>query len=224
MSTLTAKIQLRRDTASNWATNNPILAAGEVAFTSDVFYSGTDQQRFKIGDGVQTWSQLDYVPEGGGGYTPFKLLAKNNTPITHTGTATETLLLSYNLTGEFDLNDIVNISLFNLPTGSGSKTIRLKVNTTNDLTGATTLATYTATTTSITFQRTLYFSNTLSNVRVYAPTTSYASDRVTSFAGATTTTSVTYSFSGNVWILVSVQLVTTTDTCVLNSFDITRKR
>lgn len=67
MSTLTAKIQLRRDTAVNWASNDPILAAGEVAFTSDVFYSGTDQQRFKIGDGVQTWSQLDYVPEGGGG-------------------------------------------------------------------------------------------------------------------------------------------------------------
>jgi hypothetical protein len=67
MSTLTAKIQLRRDTSANWTTNNPILAAGEVAFTSDVFYTGTDQQRFKIGDGVQTWTQLDYVPEGGGG-------------------------------------------------------------------------------------------------------------------------------------------------------------
>ena len=67
MSTLTAKIQLRRDTSANWASNNPILAAGEVAFTSDVFYTSTDQQRFKIGDGVQTWTQLDYVPEGGGG-------------------------------------------------------------------------------------------------------------------------------------------------------------
>lgn len=67
MSTLTAKIQLRRDTAANWAINNPILAAGEVAFTSDLFYTSTDQQRFKIGDGVQTWSQLDYVPEGSGG-------------------------------------------------------------------------------------------------------------------------------------------------------------
>jgi len=61
-------------------------------------------------------------------------------------------------------------------------------------------------------------------VRVYAPTTSFASDRVSSFAGATTTTSVTYTFSGNVWILVSVQLVTTTDTCILHSLDITRKR
>ena len=67
MSTLTAKIQLRRDTSANWTSNNPILSAGEVAFTSDVFYTGTDQQRFKIGDGVQTWTQLDYVPEGGGG-------------------------------------------------------------------------------------------------------------------------------------------------------------
>lgn len=65
MSTLTAKIQLRRDTSANWTSNNPILAAGEVAFTSDVFYTSTDQQRFKIGDGVQTWTQLDYVPEGG---------------------------------------------------------------------------------------------------------------------------------------------------------------
>lgn len=73
MSTLTAKIQLRRDTASNWATNNPILAAGEVAFTSDLFYTSTDQQRFKIGDGIQSWSQLDYVPEGGNTTYPEKL-------------------------------------------------------------------------------------------------------------------------------------------------------
>jgi hypothetical protein len=73
MSTLTAKIQLRRDTSANWTTNNPILLAGEVAFTSDVFYTGTDQQRFKIGDGVQTWSQLDYVPEGGASAYPENL-------------------------------------------------------------------------------------------------------------------------------------------------------
>jgi hypothetical protein len=73
MSTLTAQIQLRRDTSANWTTNNPILLAGEIAFTSDVFYTGTDQQRFKIGDGVQTWSQLDYVPEGGASAYPENL-------------------------------------------------------------------------------------------------------------------------------------------------------
>jgi hypothetical protein len=73
MSTLTAQIQLRRDTSANWTTNNTILLAGEVAFTSDVFYTGTDQQRFKIGDGVQTWLQLDYVPEGGASAYPENL-------------------------------------------------------------------------------------------------------------------------------------------------------
>ena len=73
MSTLTAQIQLRRDTAANWASNNPILAAGEIAFTSDAFYTSTDQQRFKIGDGVQNWANLDYVPEGGGSSFPENL-------------------------------------------------------------------------------------------------------------------------------------------------------
>jgi hypothetical protein len=67
MSTITAKIQLRRDTSANWTSNNPILLAGEMALSTDVLYSGTDQPRYKIGNGVDTWLNLDYVPEGGGG-------------------------------------------------------------------------------------------------------------------------------------------------------------
>ncbi len=35
MSTLTAQIQLRRDTSANWTNNNPILLAGEVAFANN---------------------------------------------------------------------------------------------------------------------------------------------------------------------------------------------
>jgi hypothetical protein len=67
MSTITAQIQLRRDTSANWTSNNPILLAGEMALSTDVLYSGTDQPRYKIGNGVDTWLNLDYVPEGGGG-------------------------------------------------------------------------------------------------------------------------------------------------------------
>lgn len=67
MSTITAQIQLRRDTSANWTSNNPILLAGEMALSTDVFYTGTDQPRYKIGNGVDTWLNLDYVPEGGGG-------------------------------------------------------------------------------------------------------------------------------------------------------------
>lgn len=46
-------IQLRRDTAANWTSANPVLAAGEAGIESDT-------NKFKIGDGTSTWSQLDY--------------------------------------------------------------------------------------------------------------------------------------------------------------------
>jgi hypothetical protein len=67
MSTITAQIQLRRDTSANWTSNNPILLAGEMALSTDVLYTGTDQPRYKIGNGIDAWLNLDYVPEGGGG-------------------------------------------------------------------------------------------------------------------------------------------------------------
>lgn len=49
----TAKIQLRRDTAANWAISGVVLAAGEPGVE-------TDTSRFKVGDGVRSWSQLPY--------------------------------------------------------------------------------------------------------------------------------------------------------------------
>jgi len=73
MSTITAQIQLRRDTSANWTSNNPILLEGEMALSTDVLYTGTDQPRYKIGNGVDTWLNLDYVPEGGTSTYPEKL-------------------------------------------------------------------------------------------------------------------------------------------------------
>lgn len=73
MSTITAQIQLRRDTSANWTANNPVLLAGELALTTDLLYTGTDQPRYKIGNGVDTWLNLDYVPEGGGSSYPENL-------------------------------------------------------------------------------------------------------------------------------------------------------
>jgi hypothetical protein len=73
MSTITAQIQLRRDTSANWTLNDPILLDGEMALSTDVLYTGTDQPRYKIGNGVDTWLNLDYVPEGGGSSYPENL-------------------------------------------------------------------------------------------------------------------------------------------------------
>ena len=45
------QIQLRRDTAADWTSNNPTLAAGEVGWESD-------SNRFKIGHGSAAWNSL----------------------------------------------------------------------------------------------------------------------------------------------------------------------
>lgn len=47
------QIQLRRGTASEWTTNNPILAQGEMGLE-------TDTGKFKVGDGVKSWTALSY--------------------------------------------------------------------------------------------------------------------------------------------------------------------
>lgn len=47
-------LQLRRDTAANWTSNNPVLAAAELGVE-------TDTLKFKIGDGTTAWTLLDYA-------------------------------------------------------------------------------------------------------------------------------------------------------------------
>lgn len=47
------QIQLRNDTAANWTTANPILAAGEFGLERST-------GQFKIGNGTSTWNALPY--------------------------------------------------------------------------------------------------------------------------------------------------------------------
>jgi len=50
---MATKIQLRRDTAADWTSNNPTMAAGEFGWESNT-------NRFKIGDGATAWNSLAY--------------------------------------------------------------------------------------------------------------------------------------------------------------------
>ena len=66
---MAVQIQLRRDTASNWTSANPTLAAGEFAIE-------TDTDKYKIGDGSTAWNSLGYsslpsnvLPLSGGAMT-----------------------------------------------------------------------------------------------------------------------------------------------------------
>lgn len=47
-------IQIRRDTAANWTSANPTLAAGEWGYE-------TDTDKLKIGDGSTAWTSLGYL-------------------------------------------------------------------------------------------------------------------------------------------------------------------
>jgi hypothetical protein len=52
-----ANIQSRRDTAANWTSTNPTLAAGE-------FGLETDTLKLKLGNGTAAWNSLAYVGSG----------------------------------------------------------------------------------------------------------------------------------------------------------------
>ena len=53
-------VQIRRDTAANWTSANPVLANGEQGYE-------TDTKKMKIGDGSTTWTSLAYFAGGSGG-------------------------------------------------------------------------------------------------------------------------------------------------------------
>lgn len=50
---MATRMQQRRGTAAQWTSADPILEAGEIGFESDT-------SKFKMGDGVNQWSDLDY--------------------------------------------------------------------------------------------------------------------------------------------------------------------
>jgi hypothetical protein len=47
-------IQIRRDTSTNWTTNNPILAQGELGLE-------TNTNKLKVGNGTSAWNSLSYL-------------------------------------------------------------------------------------------------------------------------------------------------------------------
>ena len=55
------RIQLRRDTAANWVSSNPVLRQGEIGIE-------TDTLQMKLGNGTSTWTQItgymNLVPDG----------------------------------------------------------------------------------------------------------------------------------------------------------------
>ena len=54
-----ARINMKRDTASNWEQNNPVLLNGEIIIVD----TASGEVRFKIGDGTKLYKQLPFSDE-----------------------------------------------------------------------------------------------------------------------------------------------------------------
>lgn len=71
------KIQLRRDNATNWTTNNPVLLSGEIGVEFNTAQlNSTSILRMKIGDGSSAWNSLPYMNTGS--FTPATNLVYDN--------------------------------------------------------------------------------------------------------------------------------------------------
>lgn len=69
------KIQIRHDTAANWAARNPVLGAGELG-------EDTTNMLLRAGDGVTPWATLpSYVTSAG--YTPYVDVALLGANVVH---------------------------------------------------------------------------------------------------------------------------------------------
>lgn len=92
------QIQVRRGTAAQWTSANPVLASGEQGFE-------TDTNKLKIGNGSSAWNSLSYIATGatgtvtsitagtglsGGTITSSGTVAIDSTVVTLTGTQTLT--------------------------------------------------------------------------------------------------------------------------------------
>lgn len=157
------QIQLRRDTAANWASVNPVLASGEPAFE-------TDTGKFKIGDGTTAYNSLDYI---GAGDLPDNITTQGNT---FNGA---NQLVQLDSTGKLPAVD--GSQLTNLPGGS-APTNMVTTNTDQTITGA---KTFTGNPFSIRYNgyqvfqastSTVYVGTTNSNASTYAQVNLMASE------------------------------------------------
>ena len=67
------KMQIRRDSATNWTSTNPTLSQGEMGYELNT-------GKLKIGNGVDAWINLDYFDDQNGSYNDLRDLPFSDPP------------------------------------------------------------------------------------------------------------------------------------------------
>ena len=172
-------IQLRSDTAANWASVNPILAVGETGFE-------TDTGKLKVGIGSTDWNSLIYVTDASdlAGVIPSARISGSYTGITGVGALTAGTWNASVVAGQYGGTGVANtgktITLGGNLTTSGAFTTTLTVGANTSLTlpssgtvistGNLSSITSTGTLTGLTLSGTVTLPNSVNN-QIYTSTT-----------------------------------------------------
>jgi hypothetical protein len=152
------------------------------------------------------------------GYTPFKFVQTSQTA--HTGTTAETIIATATIAGgTFNSSDVMKViwQLTRPSGGSSAATIRVRINTSNTLTGATSIAQNTLTT--FPFQGTGIRTFTLQggNLIGYPTQNAFTDFGVTNFTALNTT----YNTANTLYVFFTLTLVSSSDSVTLTLANIT---
>lgn len=151
-------------------------------------------------------------------YTPYKFIQTSQTA--HTGTLSETIVATATINGStFNTSDVMKV-LYGLNKGATTSgaTLRLKINTSNTLTGATTIATFNVTgTASDTILKRNFMLNGGNLYGLNFTSTAFVNDEANN---ATTYGSTAYNTANTLYLFFTIQLTASADSVTPNLFNI----
>jgi hypothetical protein len=179
--------------------------------TNDILgYSGS----LWVNKPVSGW--LGYTPQPALSYTPFKWLATNSTP--HTGSISEVIVGTATIIGgTFNSSDVMKVFMqTSKPLTTGSVSYRYRINTSNTLSGATTVGSFTTTNTLsyVPIQRTF----TLRDNLLYGNFSNAVND-LANTAGSLSST--TYNTANTLYVFFTAQLGNIADSATISLMTVT---
>jgi hypothetical protein len=148
-------------------------------------------------------------------FTPMPF--KQNVNVTHTGTTANTIVASYLITaGTFEANDFFRfVAVMTATNNANVKTLRVYLNSSISLTGATLIATRLLTSSAgAAMARDLVFKNSLTSQEILIVTNSAGDNEASANVGVT---SLSVNFVANQYFIVAVELTNSADSVNLNS-------
>jgi hypothetical protein len=166
---------------------------------------------------ASTKALVDGLANKQGGGVGNYLIAKQTTGTTITGTTAEALCMSVELNNVFQLLDNPEFYFSGRKSGVlGGGALRMYINTSNSLSGATLIATGTAlvaATRTANFSRTNGFFPSLNTFQILSATSAQASDGINLSAAET---SITWNYGSSYFLIVSIQLANSGDSFIPN--------